>query len=263
MNPTISRIIVSFFVAGAWIAASTFLGERLGSRKAGILGNLPSNILISMLFVGLTRGPGYVAEAVSGVPMGMAIDALYVLAFIAVVPYGLAPAMGVSLAVWVACAFLVAGALPPLSFPVSSVIFAVITAAAFWVADEPLKIRKADKKPAGFSAKTMAVRAFFSGSVVAGVVAIAQFAPPYIAGMVATFPAVMTSSLVILTRSQGPDFARATGKILIICAPNIIIYSICAAVLFPALGPWLGTLFSFGVSLLFALILEGLTRRVR
>lgn len=263
MNPTISRIIVSFFVAGAWIAASTFLGERLGSRKAGILGNLPSNILISMLFVGLTRGPDYVAGAASGVPMGMAIDALFVLAFIAVVPFGLAPALFVSLAIWAACAFVTAVALPPFSFPVSCLIFAFITAAAFWVADEPLKIRKADKKPVEFSARTIAVRAFFSGSVVAGVVAVAQFAPPYIAGMIATFPAVMTSSLVILTRSQGPDFARATGKILIICAPNIIVYAICAGALFSALGPWPGTLLSFGVSLLFALVLEGLTRRVR
>jgi Protein of unknown function (DUF3147). len=82
MNPVLVRIALSFFIAGFWIAFATVLGERLGSHKAGLIANLPSNILISMLFMGITRGPEYAAAATAGVPMGMMVDSVFLAVFI-------------------------------------------------------------------------------------------------------------------------------------------------------------------------------------
>ena len=45
----LSRVVLSFLVAGSWIALVTLLAERLGSRLGGLFANLPSNILISLI----------------------------------------------------------------------------------------------------------------------------------------------------------------------------------------------------------------------
>ncbi len=43
------KTVVSFVVAGVWIGGFTLLAERLGSKKGGLLGNLPSTILIALV----------------------------------------------------------------------------------------------------------------------------------------------------------------------------------------------------------------------
>jgi hypothetical protein len=82
-------------------------------------------------------------------------------------------------------------------------------------------------------------------------------------GVLATFPAVLTSTMVILARSQSTAFAQATGKILILSSGNIIVYTSCVGILFPMVGPWWGTLVSFAVSACFVVLLGRLTAKVR
>jgi len=81
------KILLSFILAGAWISGATLLGERLGSKKAGLIANLPSNIVLSLIFMALTSGPG-MRRNDRGVPVGMAIDTLFVLVFMLVVKRG-------------------------------------------------------------------------------------------------------------------------------------------------------------------------------
>ncbi len=68
--------------------------------------------------------------------------------------------------------------------------------------------------------------------------------------------------MVILTRSQGPIFARAAGRIMILSSSNIIVYACFAGLLFPLIGPWLGTLASFAVAFGFVFILGKVTARI-
>lgn len=263
MNPILIRIALSFVIAGVWIATATFLGERLGSRKAGLIANMPSNILISLLFVSLTRGPEYAASATAGVPMGMMIDTFFLVAFIFALKEGLWPALAIALATWAIFAVIVLMLLPPLGFLASIIVYLVVAGLLFVFTDAKLGVKKTDKKPVKFSWKIAAVRAFFAGSVVAGAVAIAQVAPPYMTGVLATFPAALTSALVILAGSQGIAFTQATGKILILSSSNIIVYTTCAGILFPVIGPWWGTLVSFAISAGYLYLLGKVTVKVR
>ena len=43
------KVLISFVVAGIWIAGATLLAERFGSKIGGLITNLPSNILISLI----------------------------------------------------------------------------------------------------------------------------------------------------------------------------------------------------------------------
>jgi len=262
MDPLYIRIALSFTIAGIWIAAATFLGERLGSRKAGLIANMPSNILISLIFMALTRGPEYAAATTAGVPMGMMIDTVFLAVFIFALPAGLWKALAAALSAWALVAVFVLAVLPPLAFGAALFVYAVVAATLFLLVHRKLGVKKTVKKPVKFSWKVAAVRAFFAGSVVAAAVAIAQVAPPYMTGVLATFPAVLISTMVILTKSQGRDFAQATGKMLILSSCNIIVYTSCVGALFPILGPWLGTLISFAAALCFIILLNRVTAKI-
>lgn len=255
--------MLSFAIAGSWIAGATLLGERLGSKKAGLITNLPSNIVVSLLFMAMTAGPDYAASSTRGVPVGMAIDTLFVLVFIAFVEKGLWRALAAALGVWILAAWCAVMLLPQPGLWTAIGLYALTALLCFAVAEWGLGIKPAARRPVAFSWKVVLVRALFAGSVVAGAVSIAQVAPPYMTGVLATFPAVLTSTLVILTKSQGPGFARATGKILILSSSNIIIYAAVAGLSFVPLGPWLGTLLAFAAALLYVALLGRLIARIK
>jgi len=258
----ILHIALAFVIAGLMISLASIAGERLGSRLGGLIANLPSNILVSLLFMALTQGPDYAAKAAGSVPVGMAVDTLFLLAVVATLRLGLAPALAMGLVTWFAAAAL-AVALPPLAPVWSIVLYAAVCALSFAFADLALKVRSVPKKAVPFKPSTILVRALFAGVIVGGAVAAAQFAPPYLTGIVAVFPAVLLSTMTILTRAQGRDFARATGKVLIISSSNIIVYGGAVAVLFPLIGPWWGTLCAFAAALGYVALLLPLSRRIR
>jgi hypothetical protein len=106
------------------------------------------------------------------------------------------------------------------------------------------------------------IRSAFAGSVVATVIIIAQFTPPYLVGIVASFPAVLLSTMVILVINQSREFAQATGKILILSSSNIVVYGIAVYFCYPTIGLWWGTLVSFLVATAWVWIIRPLIQRV-
>jgi len=257
------EIALSFVVAGVWISGATLLGEKLGSKRAGLITNLPSSILLSLIFMALTMGPEYAAATTKGIPVGMTIDTLFTLVFILMARKGLSKALTISLIVWAITAYVFIKLIPPLGMAGAIGLYVLVTALCFILAEGVLHIRSVPHKETTFSWKQILLRALFAGTVVAGAVTIAQFAPPYMTGILATFPAVLSSTLVIFTLSQGADFARATGKILILSSSNIIIYAWIAGLTFPSLGPWIGTILSFATSVAYVALLGKLTAKIK
>jgi len=263
LSPLAVRIALSFVIAGLWIGAVTLWGERLGVRKAGLIANLPSNIVISLIFVALTRGTDFAVGLTAGIPMGMLIDTIFLVVFMFALRLGTWPALGLALLAWGASASIVVGLIPPLGFWLAAAVYFVAALITFRLATGLLPPSTPEKKPVAFSWRILGLRAFFAGSVVAGAVSLAQVAPPYMTGVLATFPAVLSSTMVILSTSQGPDFARATGRILILSSTNIVVYTAVAGLAFPLLGPWMGTLAAFTAAFLYILLLGKVIERLR
>ena len=63
------NVFLSFVLAGTWISFATILAEKFGSKIGGLIANLPSNILISYLFIALTSSPEFVAEISVSLPI--------------------------------------------------------------------------------------------------------------------------------------------------------------------------------------------------
>ncbi|MBU0936149.1 MAG: DUF3147 family protein [Spirochaetes bacterium] len=256
------RILLSFLIAGSWISLASLLAARLGSRLGGLIANLPSNIIVTMIFISLTRGDQFAAQAAASVPLGMAIDMVFLFAFMLAAGRGPLLAVPLSLLVWAACAIL-ALIMPQPGFWGTTAIFALVSLGLFLVAEFPLKIRAVPKRETPASPLVFLIRAVFSGSVVAAAVAASAFAPAYLTGIIATFPAVLLSTLTILTISQGAAFSRATGKVLLLSSSNIIVYAFAVQALFPLIGRWWGSLAAFAAAALWVTLLRPLLAKAR
>jgi hypothetical protein len=250
-----SRVVLSFVLAGSWIAFVTVLAERLGSRLGGLFTNLPSNILFSLIYIGLSNGIPFVTGMVPGIPLGMLIDTVFLVVMMATLRFGILRSLLASLGSWAILAWL-ANALPPAPLWLAVAIYLAGASGLYLVAEKRMNIPAVPASGKGYTLWQLSSRAAVAGAIVAGVVVVSQFAPPYLTGIISTFPAVLLSTMVILIINQGIPFARATGKILILSSSNIIVYGIVVYFTFPALGIALGTAVSFAASLIWVLALR-------
>lgn len=255
------KIIISFIVAGIWIGGATLLTERLGSKKGGLISNLPSTVLIALVFVALVQDAQFAAKATDAVPIGMLIDTLFLLIFIILLKYGLIKTVLFSLSTWFGLAFL-AQKIHSSNIALNIILYFITAVASYIFLEYVVKIPAKGKNLKKYTPGSLIIRALFAGSVVAGAVFISTFAGTYWVGLFSTFPAVMLSTMVILTVTQGIDFARATGKIIVLSSTNIIIYAIGVSFTYPSLGIALGTIVSFALAFIWILLLHPLILRL-
>ena len=246
----ILRVLAAFLVAGTWITIVTLIADRFGSKLGALLATMPSNIVVSMLFIGIGQGSLFASDAATAVPAGLAVDALFIFIYVlAVKKYGLKafiPAIGT----WAVLIYLL-GSNNLATFVPGLAAFVVATVVLFVILEYYLKIpsRKANRITVGRNEIIM--RAIFSGSVVAAVVIVAAVTNSVWGGLLATFPASWSSSLFLVTRSQGGKFAQGFGKVMLFSQWTIIIYAIAVMLAFPVYGPLVGTLLAYLSSAVF------------
>ena len=257
----IYRVLLSFFLAGGWIGAATQIAEKLGSRVGGLIANLPSNILISLLFIALTQDIIFVRQAIPGIPVGMLIDTIFLAVFIVSLRYGLGISILASLISWFLLAYL-ANYLEFKNLIVNCLIYSIVTLMIYYFIHSRMKFQGQSGTKRKYNTFQIIIRSVFAGSVVAAVIIIAQFAPPYLVGIVASFPAVLLSTMVLLVVNQNREFAQATGKILILSSSNIVIYGIAVYFCYPTIGLWWGTLVSFLVATVWVWSIRPLIKKI-
>lgn len=262
-RPTAGRMALAqaataALVAGVWIGVATLVAERMGPRMGGLVGNLPSNILVALVFVALAQGEAFVARATSAVPIGMTIDALFLVAFVLLLPRGLGLAIAGSLSLWLALAF-AAAAVGDVGLVAGIALFVAVTLASFALLDRSVRSVEGVRRPYG--ARELVLRALFAGAVVGGTVLLSGLVGEYWTGLLGTFPAVLLSTLVILAVKQGAAFARATGKALVLGSTNIVVYALVVRWAYPALGVWLGSALALATAVLWVLALRPVIAR--
>ena len=257
----IIRVIISFFIAGIWIGGATLLAERFGSKIGVLITNLPSNLLISLIFIALVNDINFVIGVVPAVALGMALNTLFLFIFIISLRFGLTAATILSLFGWTICAVL-ASYLNFSDLWVNILIYCVITVAAFLILENGVKIPSMRKSKKQYTPLQLFLRAFFAGSVVASIIVASKLFNPYITGIIAAFPAVLLSTMVILVINQNRQFAQATGKVLVLSSSNIIIYLVAVHFTFPAFGIYFGTIISFICSFIWVALFSPVVRRL-
>jgi len=255
------KVISSFVIAGSWIALSTTIAERLGSKVGGLISNLPSNILVSLIFVALVNDVSYVARTAISVPLGISICTLFLVVFIYFLRFNLFIAVSTSLIFWFLSAFL-SSTLRLDNFYINISISLIIIFFSAIFLEKVLKTPSVKNTKRRLSFSQFVGRILFSGSIVAAVVIISKLSNPYFVGIFATFPAMLLSTMIILTINQGKKFAQGTGKILALSLSNTVVYIFAVYFTYPEFGILWGTIISYSLSALWITFLHPLVRKL-
>lgn len=225
MDPFWYKLALSFIVGGLWITLITVAAENVGSRLGGLLGGLPSTMVVALLFIGITQGPAQAREATTALPLALVGNVLFAAAFALLVPRGLAAGLAGGFVAWFALQALFVG-LGIRDYALVLAIWAVGLVGGYVLLDGALGLREQVQASVTRTWGQMLGRAVLSGSIVASAVLATRLSGPILGGVLAGMPAVLSSTLLITTRSAGAPFARAILVPIIVSAlVNCTVYA--------------------------------------
>lgn len=241
------RLILAFAVGSIWVATVTVVTERKGIAW-GILGGLPSTAAIALLFIGLNQSIEAAVNTSIVLPLIFSVSNGFLLFYAVLAKRGFVKGLGMSLFVWFAAsaAIVISGIndyIVCLTFGgvISIIIFFMFTR---------LELPHFGSQGRLYGNREIAIRGLIAGILVAISVLLSQTSGPIIGGIAASFPAVYTSTILILKRSRGTDFSRSMTKSLGFSGIlTVIPYSVAVHFLYPTVGVWLGTLLAYLVVL--------------
>ncbi|PWB50190.1 MAG: hypothetical protein C3F13_17130 [Anaerolineales bacterium] len=238
------KISLSFVVGSLWVTLTTLSAERFGSKVGGLIGGLPSTVVIALLFIGITQSPAIAAEATTSMPLAQGLNGLFVLVFILIIRRGLSAALITSLLVWFINATILY-LLDLQSFLVSLAGWLILLAFSYLAVERWMRISSQGKQTISYQPSQLVWRALFGGSVISLAVIMGKLGGPLLGGIFGSFPAMFLSTLVITARTGGGDFSRSVGKSMLVSGLiNVPIYEIMVRALYPSIGLGWATLIS-------------------
>ena len=75
------QIIIPFFLSAIVVILITVIAEKFGTKVGGILGTLPSTIVIAFLFIAFNEGENFASQAAAVVPAELGINVVFLFVF--------------------------------------------------------------------------------------------------------------------------------------------------------------------------------------
>ena len=241
------KLILSFLVGGTWVAVATLIADKYGTKVGGIIVGLPSTLLVSLFFIGWTQSPAVAVEATTIVPLIGAVNALFLVAYIALVRVSFWMALCGSALLWAGCSFSLA-LLRFSNFALSLAIYILVVVFSYLILEKGIRVRSEPARKINHTFGTLLFRGLLSGVIIASAVVMGKMGGPLLGGMFAMFPAMFLGTLLITYFSQGPLFSSAMMKVALISAVSVVLYGVLVRYTYIPLGLWWGTLASIIVS---------------
>lgn len=243
------------------MALLLLLAERVSHRLSGIILAFPSTSAIGYFFLGWTLSPDAVSEIISFtfIPLGLStlFPVLYIYSAEVLGKWVHAKRVHIllsflaSISIWLVCAFSV------IAVGVSSITVGLGGFTVLAILGYVLLHRRSYAKPVPltYTRSQLIGRSVFVGSILVVVVFLGKTLGPVWGGIFAMFPAVLSSSLMVLHWYYQPESLFPMFQKVSLGSLVVVVYSLTVMVVFPAVGIVLGTLVAYGVSLVTLVIL--------
>jgi len=110
------------------------------------------------------------------------------------------------------------------------------------------------------------MKIIFRGLLAGTIISIAVFLSntgAVLSGIFSVFPAIFLSTMLISLREHGPNFVGGIAKSMIFGSQSVMIYAVAVYFFYPLYGVILGSIFSFGISIVVMIILLGLRKKIK
>jgi hypothetical protein len=243
------KLLLGFTVGSLWVTLTTVSAERFGSKVGGLIGGLPSTVVIALLFIGLTQSPQVAADATTVMPLAQGLNGLVVITFMLFISRGLFAGLLSALSLWFfqsTLLYLVDIKL----FWVSLLGWLILLVFCYLSVEKWMGIPSTGKVALSYPPSQLIWRALFGGLVIAFAVLMGKVGGPLLGGIFGSFPAMFLSTLVITFNAGGSAFSRSVGKSLLISGLiNVLIYEMMVRFLYPRIGLGWGTAIALMVAL--------------
>jgi len=240
------HLILTFAVGSLWVTVITIIAERKGSILGGVLGGLPSTSAFSFLFIGVNQSLATAVQATAVFPLAFGVTCAYLFFFAFFAQKGFSRGICVSLLLWFLFSGLIAASgLNDFAFSLAG--GTAISVLVYYLFTK-LNLQSLKGEARLYRFRDVVLRGVGAGSLVLVSVFLSQIGGPVLGGIAAAFPAVFTSTLIILNRTRGTEFSRAITKPLVLSGIlTIIPYCVAVRYLYPSFGIWLGTFVAYAL----------------
>jgi hypothetical protein len=254
------EFVIPFVTAALAVITITVVAEHYGTKTGGIIGTLPSTIIIAFLFIAFNKGVGLAIQSVSVVPAEMGVNVVFLLLFALLAHRSTTVAVSVSLSVWTLFSFFL------FFFDLQNILASfLIFLSGFLVAMIVLEQRK--KTPSigrvhtHYTPLKIILRGLFAGIVIGTAVLLSNVGA-VLSGIMAAFPVIFLSTMLISMRAQGAAFAAGIAKSMIFGSPSVTAYAVAIFFLYPLVGVAFGTIVAFILSFCITMVLYRYSRRL-
>ena len=239
------HLILSFAVGSLWVTLITVIAEKKGSVLGGILGGLPSTSAFSFFFIGVNQSNSAAVEATTVFPLAFGVTSAYLFFYAFFASKSFSRGIGFSLLIWFAVSgLIVASGLK--DFAVCLGAGAVVSVLTYYGFAKVLRLQNLKGQETRYRLWEIVFRGVGAGVLVMVAVLLSQIGGSVLGGIAVAFPAVFTSTLIILHRSRGTEFSRAVTKPLVLSGIlTIIPFCVAVRYLYPAFGVLFGTLVAY------------------
>jgi hypothetical protein len=250
-------LVLKMAVTAGFVIGAAMVAERLGAATGAIVATLPIAAGPAYVFVALDHDSAFISASAIGSIAAHAATAVFSLAYIMLAQRaGMAASVGGAVAVWFVVAFLLRsvqwGFLPVAAINLALFGICIALTNRYRHVQMPPLVRKWYDIP---------VRAALVSCLVAAVVSLSGHVGPTVTGLLAVFPIVMTSLMLIFQpRVGGP----ATAALIANTMWGLVGFSACIFTVHLAtvpLGTWGGLALALVVSVIWNIVLYWWRRR--
>jgi hypothetical protein len=213
-----------------FVIAATVIAERAGPLIGALIVTLPISAGPAYVFIALDHDASFVAGAALASVLNNVPTVLYTVAFVLLAQrFGVLASVGAGLSVWLVSTLLlnqVSWALLP------AILLNVVAVAVFLPVVRRFQHAPIPRLPLRFS--ELVVRAIIVAVLIAAVVTLSFTIGPAKTGILASFPATFTSTMVILQRRIG---GKAAAAVMAHSLMGLLGFSLCVAVLYLTVVP--------------------------
>jgi uncharacterized membrane protein (GlpM family) len=248
------HLALAFVVGCLWVILVTVVSEKKGSALGGILAGLPSTSALSFLFIGINQSPAAAVQATTVFPLVFSFTCAFLLFYAVFAKKGFVVGLSISLLMWltVSGVVVVSGVK---DFRLSLVCGILVSVATLYVFVKKLRLKSFRGEGKNYGAVAILERGIGAGSLVFLAVLLSQIGGSVLGGIASAFPAVFTSTLIILNKTKGTEYSRSMTEPMVVSAIlTCIPYSIAVRYSYPSLGTWLGTIIAYAFAAPFAVL---------
>jgi uncharacterized membrane protein (GlpM family) len=239
-------LAIKMAVTAGFVIAATVIAERAGPLIGALIVTLPISAGPAYVFIALDHDAQFVARAALASVLNNVPTVLYTVVFVLFAQrFGALTSVGAGLAVWVFSALVLHQASWPL---LPAILLNLVVVAVLLPVVRRFQDVVIPRLPLGFS--ELMLRAVIVAVLIAMVVTLSFSVGPELTGMIASFPATFTSTMIILHRRVG---GKAAAAVMAHSLLGLLGFALCVTVLYLTAEP-LGRTMGLLLALLFSMM---------